>query len=414
MAWRWPTWRRVRRLTAPLGLLRLVGCEPTVGPAPAPPPLPTGPRRATIDEPGLGPAPEPVRAPRPAAQLSADEAWLQEAINQLRLTSGLNPLAPDGLLQARATVEAAAWAARLGSGDEPAELDLEALRKEMPEAFTLAWQEWAARSVNGLAEDLAEAELVLDPTMTHVGLGVAAADSERAWVAFALVAQTVPELTGEALDRGERLVYTTCSFCHESQYLEITLGLNDQAGTLNAVCRTCGRKYDSFAQDTVGKFHRPSRYCEEFNPKPLDSPSKIWLRALMRVAYEVDQERYGRLDVWQRAGQTWDLRRGDCEDSALLIADWLRANGFDAKVVIGVAEGEGHAWVVLHADGQDYLLEGTGGEAAYHRVPPRASALPDYFPEAQFDPSGMWYRKDKGWTADYRDPAAWGPGPADR
>jgi len=405
-----------RSMSPPLPTGPRPGPPLPTGPGPGSPPLPTrlppGDQPA-VSEPGLGPAPEPVKVPVPEVVLDADEATLFDGLNERRAMQGQTTLATHGLLQQQAREQAAIWAARLGHDSKPAELDLDAFRKTMPEAFSLAWQVCAAPSLEGLLGYLYEAEMLFDPAVTHLGIGASEGAGGRTRVAYALVAHAVPPLTAEALDRGERLVHTTCSLCGESQYLELTLGVDDEAGTLNAICHKCGRKYDSFAQDTEGKFHRPSHYCEEFNPEPLDSAAKIWLRCLKRVDYEVDLDRYRRLDVWQRASQTWALRRGDCEDSALMIADWLRANGFDAKVVIGLAEGEGHAWVVLHADGIDYVLEGTGGPMNYHRVPPRAAAQPDYFPEAQFDPTGIWYRLGKAWTADYRDPEQWGAGPAD-
>ena len=332
-------------------------------------------------------------------------------INDLRRARGAADLVAHGSLQREAERLVKRWAGVARSGEQPPEADLKALRNQVPEAIGLAWQAWSTSNSEQLIQEAATASLT-DPTMTDLGIGAEQAAGTTQWLVYVLLAQRLPELTPFALDQGERRFHTTCALCGESQYLQVTLGVGDEAGSLGAVCQKCGRTYDSFAPDTAGHYRRLDTFPQDFNPQPLKSATAIWLRQLRRMSYETDLKRYGRMEVWQQSPETWRDRLGDCEDGSLLLSDWLRANGHDVKVAIGECEGEGHAWVVLHADGHDYLLESTGGASTHLRVPPRAEARPEYFPETQFDASGVWYRTGQGWTADYRDPDAWAAGPS--
>lgn len=440
-----------------VGLCLLAGCQPSHRPRPAPPPLPSragqapvplprppGPRqpplptrRGTAPPPlptrlqplekpkprdGDGrpppplpqpisppPSPAPEPSPRPVVTLSSDEQRLLDAINALRRDLERQPLLPHAGLQAFAGREAAAWAASLGGASQPPDLNLKMVNDRVPEAFSLSWQEWSAADVGGLVQALPELSSLAEAEMNELGLAVAAGQGGLA--AFALLAQTVPELGPDALNHDRPMVYSICVFCKARQYINV--GTGRERSSLCAVCRACGRMYDTFAIDTAGQYHRPNSYCERFRPEPEANAMQIWLKALSRVQYKFDIDQYGRPDIWQRARETWSLRHGDCEDSSLVLADWLRANGFDAKVVLGEHDGEGHAWVVLHMDGHDYLLESTGGRGNYHRTPPRAAADPMYVPDAMFNETGIWYRKTKGWTGDYRSESLWGPGPVD-
>jgi transglutaminase-like putative cysteine protease len=143
----------------------------------------------------------------------------------------------------------------------------------------------------------------------------------------------------------------------------------------------------------------------------LDSPLEAWFHVLTRIRYAHDAGYFRRGDVWRLAHETYRDRRGDCEDTSILLADWLAAEGHRARVVIGELDGEGHAWVLFHGGGHDYILETTGGRGNYRRTPPRSTVTTGYVPEAQFDRTGIWFRKSKGWTPDYQDPSDWSRGP---
>ena len=96
-----------------------------------------------------------------------------------------------------------------------------------------------------------------------------------------------------------------------------------------------------------------------------------------------------------------------------MLADWLAACGFQARVVLGKQGRSGHAWVVLNQGDADYILETTGRQANYRRTPPRAQLLGDYYPQVQFDQTGTWFRTSAKWTSAYFDERQWARAPED-
>lgn len=66
------------------------------------------------------------------------------------------------------------------------------------------------------------------------------------------------------------------------------------------------------------------------------------------IHYEFDSVSHGQDDYWQLPKETLALRTGDCEDSAILLATLLRADGMSASdvyVFVGKSGENGHAWV---------------------------------------------------------------------
>lgn len=134
-----------------------------------------------------------------------------------------------------------------------------------------------------------------------------------------------------------------------------------------------------------------------------DRASHIWEvhRAVrLRVRYQLDSRHFGRREIWQTSRQTYESLRGDCEDYAILLADWLIASGFEARVVIGRHKKDGHAWVVVLDGNRTYLVEATGREKRW--TYPLARFLPDYRPEAMFDRDTFWVNTGSPLTTDYR------------
>ena len=126
--------------------------------------------------------------------------------------------------------------------------------------------------------------------------------------------------------------------------------------------------------------------------------------------------RYNHLKVtsgnrtWQTAGETWKTGTGVCRDSATLLADWLCAAGYDARIAVGSVRGPGpgggglHAWVAVidKATGKQYVLESTYEYLNPRmRVPPLAELATEYYPEFQFLPGRYMGRDISGWTGDY-------------
>jgi hypothetical protein len=66
------------------------------------------------------------------------------------------------------------------------------------------------------------------------------------------------------------------------------------------------------------------------------------------IQYKFDNISHGQEDYWQLPKETLALRTGDCEDSAILLATLLRADGISASdvyVFVGTSGENGHAWV---------------------------------------------------------------------
>jgi len=113
----------------------------------------------------------------------------------------------------------------------------------------------------------------------------------------------------------------------------------------------------------------------------------------MRKRYEYDHIQYSSYnEVWQNSRQAFYYTRGDCEDHALILADWLISLGHDARVVVGAYKGGGHAWVVLFKDGSEYLLEATSKRKQRNTDSYKLASLQtDYQPQYQFNRNKFWF-----------------------
>ena len=86
------------------------------------------------------------------------------------------------------------------------------------------------------------------------------------------------------------------------------------------------------------------------------------------VQYKFDNVSHGQEDYWQFSKETLALRKGDCEDSAILLCSLLRADGVSARdvyVVVGETQGVGHAWV-------SFKLFSLFGQDSWVRMEPTA------------------------------------------
>ncbi len=124
-----------------------------------------------------------------------------------------------------------------------------------------------------------------------------------------------------------------------------------------------------------------------------------------RLNYQKDIIQYdGRKDVWQTPRQSFEFTLGDCEDHALLLADWLIGLGYDARIALGEVQFRGqarggHAWVVLFANGKEYILEATD-KSKWSRLP-LASTMPYYFPRFMFNRRDFWLNTGSVYTVRY-------------
>jgi len=142
--------------------------------------------------------------------------------------------------------------------------------------------------------------------------------------------------------------------------------------------------------------------------QPFES-QRVWVplyTLAMRKRYEYDRLQYSGLqDVWQNSKQAFHYTRGDCEDHAIILADWLISMGVDARVVVGSHRGQGHAWVVYFRDGKAYLLEATSKRRVRSMgAIPLASMMTAYRPTHQFNREKFWVNTGTRFTTSYSGP----------
>lgn len=139
--------------------------------------------------------------------------------------------------------------------------------------------------------------------------------------------------------------------------------------------------------------------------QPFETQS-IWVplyTLVLRKRYEFDHLQYSKMqDVWQNSKQAFYYTRGDCEDHALILADWLISMGVDARVVLGFYKEEGHAWVVFFLNGKAYLLEATSKRKIRNAgAIPAASIMVNYHPTCQFNRDKFWVNTDSRFITHY-------------
>jgi hypothetical protein len=149
--------------------------------------------------------------------------------------------------------------------------------------------------------------------------------------------------------------------------------------------------------------HFVNAYLEGFRPFRTE---QLWV-PLYTIAHKLEYQRDhlqypGLNEVWQSSRQAFYNTRGDCEDHALILADWMIAMGYDARVVLGDFDGEGHAWVVVFLDGQEFVLEATSKRKKMNWSQyPLASLQTEYQPEYMFNRSFFWTNRGSKFTTRY-------------
>lgn len=149
------------------------------------------------------------------------------------------------------------------------------------------------------------------------------------------------------------------------------------------------------------KYHIANFYLEGYAPFKTD---KLWipLQTLARKkVYQLDDLQYkGYNEIWQTSSQAFKYTRGDCEDHAIALADWLIEMGEDARVVIGKYKKVGHAWVVLFKNNKEYILEAT--QKRNLRKPYLlAKYQPNYKAKMMFNREYFWYIKNEKSSMNY-------------
>ena len=168
----------------------------------------------------------------------------------------------------------------------------------------------------------------------------------------------------------------------------------------------------------LGRYQRASSFLEGTRvPNGIISPgsnrveemTELWRAVVNHCRYAKDLSGLsGEKDSWQKPSETFSFRNGDCEDTSLLLADWLNSRGFRARVAVGDALRQGgHAWVVVEIGDRQYVLETTLAEVK--GTPPESVTLASHYkPKYLFDRQNLYFRvNDQGVTSEYFSSSVW-------
>ena len=238
-------------------------------------------------------------------------------------------------------------------------------------------------------------------------------DAEQQLGCAAVAVHRLPRFSPDTVNSGEKSFYSICPICGHSHIG--TIQQTNGAAALN--CPNCGETYELLAFKMDGKVARVNDLLEGWEPpvkvprglSRLEEMMFIWKTVVDHVRYSEDFRGLNQtLDTWQLARETWEYQNGDCEDSSILLADWLIREGFDARVVIGTTdEQEGHAWCVVSLKGTSYILETTNARPDIRQLPYAATLGKHYLPKFQFNRESVFYKKTKTDSPRYWSRADW-------
>ena len=147
--------------------------------------------------------------------------------------------------------------------------------------------------------------------------------------------------------------------------------------------------------------HFVNAYLEGYEPFKTDNIMIPLYTLARQKTYQFDHlDVTGHQELWQTSKEAFYYKRGDCEDHAIALADWLIEMGEDARVVSGDYRGEGHAWVALFKSEQVYLLESTDKRPGLRKLS-LASMHPEYHPRWMFNREFFWYNTGSSKTVRY-------------
>jgi hypothetical protein len=209
----------------------------------------------------------------------------------------------------------------------------------------------------------------------------------------------LPLFSPSLLDDKIELFYNVCVHCDTAHAGRVP----PSRRSVVFACPHCNRPFDAYAMDNSARYRRVTSFLSHFEAplfepapeSPLEEMYCIWYAVASRCEYIQDiVGTNGPSDYWQDSMQTFNLKNGDCEDSSILLADWLLSRGIEARVATGkTSDGEGHAWCLAQIDGIQYLLETT--TLPNPQIPPYVTTLaPEYKPRYLFDREKIYFLKD--------------------
>lgn len=332
-------------------------------------------------------------------------------LNVAREAQNLDSVSPDLEIQKWLDTRLSVLISKDGS------IDPNRLLEDLPDSVntlsSAAVRTVSARTVDDLTEQIDFWSDGFDEDTTIVAMRLFKTEGKRVGCVL-VAADRAPVFSLALLNEGVTEFFNICRHCDEPH-----LGTLSKVDLALAVsCPHCRRTYDLLAADMLGRYHRANAFLEGTRAPPavgtdadnrLEELTALWSAVVKHCRYAKDLSGLsGEKDSWQRPSETYSFRNGDCEDTSLLLADWLISRGFNARVAIGDAVGQGgHAWCVVDLDGRQYVLETTLAKTP--DVPPETQLVADrYRPRYLFDRQSIYFLEgDLGDIADYFSPDLW-------
>jgi predicted transglutaminase-like cysteine proteinase len=255
-----------------------------------------------------------------------------------------------------------------------------------------------------------------DTEMTHLASAVRSSSGGLIYHALLVVGQRLEVFSPEAIaGTQDESFFSTCSHCQHPHIVRISR----QPHSLGLECPDCRRTYAVVASDRTGHYRYVNEFLTGYAPPAVFAKDysrvhelfTIWSAVHSNCVYTKDPG-VGKnaTDEWQTSLETQRRGKGDCEDSAIYLCDWLLARGFQARVALGrYGDMGGHAWVVVRLDDKEYLLESTEGRPDPSNPPLVSRVGSRYVPEVMFDRYSLFVRATPGqaWKGDYWSGKVW-------
>jgi hypothetical protein len=272
-----------------------------------------------------------------------------------------------------------------------------------PHFFSLQARTAQSHSLAGLYDLLASCDALHQDDLDSLALKLYHHPEAGRWDAFMMVAQAAQSFSPKALNEGKvSVLITQCPNCK----MTVPIRAFKHQGPCNLICPHCEANYSMLVTDNQGDYHFVNDFLIGFHPPALFPPSQtkldemrtIWQGVWNSTDYTRDDRgdtSLGR-DAWQTGAETLMRGGGDCDDLSILLADWLIARGFEARVALGDWDGEPHAWVVVLLEQKTYILEATAEPpASAGEIATAATVAARYIPEMMFDREACYYWPDK-------------------
>ena len=212
---------------------------------------------------------------------------------------------------------------------------------------------------------------------------------------LAVLTRRLPSFDLATANRDGGRFFNTCPRCENVHAIE----LGKQSQTLILSCPGCSRPYDVLASDVGGQYRRAPEFLDgSFRIAPGGPVKSLEPKARLRRIWASVLERcHSRAEAWKTPAETWNDKSGDCEDTAILLADILISTGFDARVAVGwnIHIGQ-HAWTVVRLGQEQFVLETTTGYTRGDALPellPVSEVAYEYQPEQLFDRRRLYFRE---------------------